>query len=173
MTPKRLPARTRPPTSIDLLFGTKHRTQLLVTLEVLGGQAGRNTLLMSMPGKSIGVKHNTIRTLFRDGVLQRRAGMVAFVDMLRIDALRRLLRAYLRENLACRSMIKRRSALFRKAVKKQRHYGLFAKSATERMLTALAINGPMRIGRLSETIIANRKEVVPSSGGTPRSSVAL
>jgi hypothetical protein len=138
----------------DLLFGSKSRTYLLATLELLGGETGSYALFMSMPGDSIGVKRDTIARLVRDGIIQRKAGTVSFVDSPWSDALRRLLRAYLRENADCRSLIKQRIGFFRKTLEERTSYGLFAKSATERMLTALAVNGPMRIGRLSEAIMA-------------------
>jgi hypothetical protein len=134
--------RVKRPIDLDSLFGSTRRTQLLAALELNDGSLKRRLLEESIPGVSRFNLKLPLGDLLRWGVLVRDGGEITFGDYPWTESLRSLLRAYLREKpLFRRSCAEWMPNL--KAAKELGCYGLFGTRLTHRLLTTLAVHGPM------------------------------
>jgi hypothetical protein len=129
--------------NMELLFDSPVRTLLLVTLEALGGKVVQRVLCHCVPGQFYNSTVTALRHFLRDGVLQRRGRIVSFSGKSWTPALRKLLRAYLREQPAVEQSILRQTEHERRRTKVLPQYHLLGPPSVERQLIALAQHGPM------------------------------
>jgi hypothetical protein len=140
------------------LFGSPWRTRLLLALELLGGKQRSNALLGRVPGTSFADARRNVAQLVRDGILLHEDGTISFIQAWWTGAFRGLLRAYLKNDPEFGAMVERKDVARQKTTADHAIYGLLAKASTERMLMALATNGPTRITKLSEMIMSRLDE---------------
>lgn len=110
----------------------------------------------TVPGHARRDFDQPLRFLTKNGIIEKRDGKVAFCDTPWMPSLRRFLRGYLRLNSQFVREARERIKTFESAAGERAVHGLFRRTASERMLTVLAVNGPMRLTALCDATQALR-----------------
>lgn len=132
----------------DRLLGSRVRTRTLAALECLAGNARKIILHHSVPNEHPNTVKHIVLQCVRQGVLLTSNGRVSFAKTFWMHKLRKLLRAYAKLNKGFRPSVKglaREIAANGHGFQRLRVLG---KAATERILQALAREGPMPQTRL-------------------------
>jgi hypothetical protein len=128
---------------LDRLFGFPVRTKTLLALHCLGGNVGTTILYRSVPGVSAASVKAVVAKLRRLGILSIQDGTVGVAVTPWRRELLSLLSAFGKYDKAFRNGVRTLAKERVKRAKRQFRYGLFGKEATQRVLCALAVHGPM------------------------------
>lgn len=134
----------------SMTFASRARTEALAAIEALGGTVESITHVMHALPKGTTKTRKILGKLCTAGVLRLDDDGLSFGREPWVADLRPVLRSYLRDNPDFAKRVKERSREKTAVVAKRNEYGLFAKTATERTLLALATNGPMTKGALEK-----------------------
>lgn len=129
---------------IDLIAGSEVNTLVLATARALRGKVGRVELEASVPHHSAAAVERSVRRLRDCGILDAGKGRVYFADAPWRPQIEKLFDAYLRLRPEIRDQIRERAKTKRQRRGDRYEAGLFGYAATERILTTLAVRGPMR-----------------------------
>ncbi|MHB8213872.1 MAG: hypothetical protein ACYDGW_09550 [Vulcanimicrobiaceae bacterium] len=122
------------------------RTTTLLTLEILGGRAHQRDVYRIVPDCPKPTVKNVLTFYVKEGVLSKKGRTVGFSDRCWVPMLRQLLRAVARANPQLTRGIRERLASDRQPrdVDGDHKSGLLAFASFERLLTELALQGPMK-----------------------------
>lgn len=148
--PEELPPPPPPATHrIDLIAGSEVNTLVLATVRALRGKVGLVELAAAVPYDSLTAVERAVRRLRDYGILDGGEGLpIHFTDAPWKPQLERLYDAYLRQRPELRDEIRARSKRKKARRAERSDQELFGYATTQRILTTLAIHGPMTRAKL-------------------------
>uniref|UniRef100_E6Q0S6 Uncharacterized protein n=1 Tax=mine drainage metagenome TaxID=410659 RepID=E6Q0S6_9ZZZZ len=130
--------------NINMLAGSEVNTLVLATVRALRGRAGRVELEASVPHDSLTAVERAVKRLREYGIIAGGDGEpITFADEPWRPQLERLYAAYLRLRPELVDEIRERYQAKKQRKAERSDQGLFGYAMTERILTTLAIHGPM------------------------------
>lgn len=145
---------------IDEVLFSLNRLRVLATLEALGDSANLASLLGSVPGIRRAVVEQTVRILLKDGVAVKNGPVVSYAPQPWTDALRNLIKAYLRLRPEVQGEIAARVDAKQVFTERGRCNTLFGREVVARILQVLATDGPLSY---SEVQVRSQMVLVPNA----------
>lgn len=148
--------------NIDLLAGSEVNTLVLATVRALRGKVGLQQLTASVPYDSMTAVERGIQRLRDYRILEGGEGQaIRFATAPWTRHLERLYDGYLRLRPELREQIRERHQVKKERVSERSDVGLFGYKQTERILTTLAVHGPMpRTELAAKTMMTHRNQVL-------------
>jgi hypothetical protein len=140
--------------NLDRIFFFETRLRILQTLDILGGKAKIEHLADSTANMRLVAAKRLIAHLVKERILRKDGVYVQFPRAGWCSALRKLLRAHRKiENPDLEKGVRQRDRLVRSLRAKGARSTLFGRNATERVLTTLAVHGPLKPAEFERTAL--------------------
>jgi hypothetical protein len=146
---------------LDRLFGSSVRTITLATLEALGGEARSGLHAYCAPGVAFQTCKKVVKFYVRQGVLERRTGLVSFSGAPWTPALRNLMKAYLRLRPEIMQDVERQLGFEKRERRRFHHRSVIGPRNVEGLLVELATNGPTRHSSLLARVKTKAEQSLP------------